>query len=1339
MNNDITIYDASGNVRTTLGLYVGAKGTYTLGTEDSITLPFLAPEPVPFAVGDWCDLSQLEDTTLATHFRRRFEVLEPPFPTYDATTGGYRYELKLHAYYWAWKNKICKYFGASPQGQALGSKETSWSLTADLGTHLAVVQRNLADYGITYNGAAFQPTIDTTVTTDAKLVSYSSTSITDALTTLATTFECEWWVEENNIKFGRMELLENTVACHIRNWKNGALAYYDAATNTTRWKIGADPTATDTKWNIIMDGSGRFYILNSASGTYLLNMNGGMTATPTPMVFLHGTDYTQVSDVNTLPDNIVIQTTRYPVGQGGNIYLHTKGHNTDAQDGVMEGYNRTELASHWQIEVEHVKLQLGREVASMERNASDGVFATRLYVYGAERNIPTNYRPTLATDTVQGIAQKRLMMPSGTPFLDAYRYDAEQRRVYLGETTYDSCQTMPSSEAVEAVMVNDDIYPSFKANVSAVTSWAEKATLQDGTDAGYNQRFYIIQTADFLFQESFLLPNTDPTVTFTSGKCNGMTFTVTFHATGMEKMDQESGQRITVSGQCFELVANEDWGRRLPDELICPTAGDEFILAGWDATQFAEGSQVPTTQAPFVGRVEEAERKLKEWGEQYIRKTMVDDGVYKCTLASHWAAQDGQTATTPTYRILRSGSNYIRVANPVSHSFLTSPADADTQQVTSVFHLGQRVQLLNPAFFDNTRISRIIGYEIKLDIPSDAPVYTIGESVQYSLLGTLESKVEEIAMNGASVRSVGGRSSGIYLIKRTDTTVTPTDTNAFSAARTVQQFVDKDAIVATHNTDKPHDTEHLLSAYASDNTYLNKRADSDTIQGLIRFLQGLIIGDYTSGMLGAGAFFGKDTSGNESYLEVDKLTVRHIAKFFELVIQKVSHTGGELIMSPASATLTKVVRYGADNQVLSDDAPASQVTVYSCYFNNQDGDTTVQNLFKNGDLAYCQTFANNQSRRWWRRVAWCGDDRFNIMGDASGDGLYLSGSDEPKAGDVVVQLGSTLADRQSAIILSTIGDDAPSIKMYSGINTFSLDGKAHTWFSKGGNRIKGDFFTTSGTDVSSAIQQTSQSLSAVVSDVNTLMNSGFIAYTQFASLFANQVTQQGIAHTAEISTAVSNGIATATIQADRINIGGGLFTANEYFKVTPEGKVEAKDGEFGGVLKSTLTKLTASVATKRYIHAHTNNGSSDIDSQLNKDSSLVIAFDGYQLRDSVNLDCTRMPQTGNVVLNGHVVLPSGTEWIGTHAILVNTNYTTSSDMASWVVREDGGHILGLDGVGMQVAEAPTIIRWQAGVIELICTDRAGTETDTDWWILNFNAHQKDTSYNGTVYVDDNDE
>ena len=164
-----------------------------------------------------------------------------------------------------------------------------------------------------------------------------------------------------------------------------------------------------------------------------------------------------------------------------------------------------------------------------------------------------------------------------------------------------------------------------------------------------------------------------------------------------------------------------------------------------------------------------------------------------------------------------------------------------------------------------------------------------------------------------------------------------------------------------------------------------------------------------------------------SYAEVDNLTVRQKATFRELIIESLKHIGGQLVLTPARMKCVRVVE---------------EDTFYKCYFDTGDGE--VSNEFVAGDFARCQVFTGSGTKFYWRLVTLVGEDWINISKTSA-----AVGSDAPEAGDDITQLGNaTDTTRQSAIILSTVGIDAPSWKQYSGINSFSLEGKETTVFSK---------------------------------------------------------------------------------------------------------------------------------------------------------------------------------------------------------------------------------------------------------------------------------------------------
>ena len=211
--------------------------------------------------------------------------------------------------------------------------------------------------------------------------------------------------------------------------------------------------------------------------------------------------------------------------------------------------------------------------------------------------------------------------------------------------------------------------------------------------------------------------------------------------------------------------------------------------------------------------------------------------------------------------------------------------------------------------------------------------------------------------------------------------------------------------------------------------------------------------EFAMGEWGNGFILKYDKKTGQSYFEVDRMLVRKVAYFVELIIKQLSHIGGQLVLSPASIRCSRVEEYGE---------------YYRCYFENERDGKTINNEFKVGDQARAQSFNvkegtnhNVSSQYYWRLVVGVGDnyiDLSKIDCDA--------GSLPPLAGDDIVQLGNrTDPERQNAIILSTVGEDAPSFKQYEGIQYYTLAGKEVTVISPKGNVITGDFLSKSGKDL----------------------------------------------------------------------------------------------------------------------------------------------------------------------------------------------------------------------------------------------------------------------------------
>lgn len=651
----IDIKNISGDIRFSTDFNVGSIGRYSLGKEDYITLPFNVLTPINFKMGDYVDLSGILDESLGGKFAKIYEVVDLPTPTYDQSTGGYNYELRLDAYYWKWKNKKFKYM---PE---VAGQEASWNLTASLDMQLGVFLRNLQALGYKYRGNDFDFSIDSSVEDSAKLMSYENTNLLDALTNMAETWNCEWWVEDNIIRFGRCE-------------------------------------------------------------------------------------------------------------------------NGDA-----------------------VRIELGVEAQEMPRSESQGTYATRVYAFGSTRNIPSNYRPVDETVVVNGIVQKRLMLPEGTPYIDAYRYK-DGKRVYIGEEGYDIGTEMPQEEAIEDIIFLDEVYPRTECVVGTVGSYTSTIEDEETQETVTQTFYYVTDTSGLVFDESYIIDGEELRLVFQSGLLNGMDFGVTFHKAGT------SLGSVTLESDVYEIVANDNYGRTLPDETLKPTTGDKFILYGWDSTKITD-----------LGLVSNAEQELRDKTVDCVKKMMVDDGTYNTTLASSWVKEN---------------------------------------MISRTFDIGQRIELVNKSFFETSRISRVIGLEIKLDLPYDAPVYTIGESTAYSRIGELENKVDNLTYKGQTYTS-GGR-KGVYIIRTNDSTA-PSNSNVFSALRSLAMFLRKDI--------------------------------ADTANELITFLKGIVvksylkIGEFITGV--SGGYI--DEKGN---LEMESGVFRKRLFVPEIAYNRTTYFKGRMVNSP---------------------------------------------------------------------------------------------------------------------------------------------------------------------------------------------------------------------------------------------------------------------------------------------------------------------------------------------------------------------------------------------------------------------------------------------------------
>ena len=285
---------------------------------------------------------------------------------------------------------------------------------------------------------------------------------------------------------------------------------------------------------------------------------------------------------------------------------------------------------------------------------------------------------------------------------------------------------------------------------------------------------------------------------------------------------------------------------------------------------------------------------------------------------------------------------------------------------------------------------------------------------------------------------------------------------------------DVQSIIASGNNDSNGYTvtqiNDIIAKYGL--RYFLSKKNPDKAEGLIRFLKGIALGVgsadnplgitadgtatlkkvalyelvsrvFETGAAGSGFRLGNYGNTEDSYLEVDRMLVRKAAEFVQLIIRELRHVGGEIVLTPASIKCTSVEMYSRGD-IPWTEGSSEPLDFYRCYFKQEQDGKEIDNQFAVGDLVRCQTFnvksgtsSNVKNRYYWRRCVYVGKD-FIDLSATNAD----KNSDAPQVGDEMVQLGNDSdKTRQSAILLSSYGDDAPSFKMCQGISAYSLAGK----------------------------------------------------------------------------------------------------------------------------------------------------------------------------------------------------------------------------------------------------------------------------------------------------------
>ena len=1090
----VTVYSYDNTKRLETPVNIGSKRKFKLMEEDYITLKFSLVSPVWFHLGDYADVPGFG----------RFVLVEPYKPDYNTSTGGYDYELKLEAQYMTWRNKILRFM------PGVGGNECSFKLTATAAVHLELVAANVealvkTDSNYLYDGKTkWTFVVLDGVDASAKFIEFNQTNILDALTTIAETFDCEWWFDGSTCylgKCGQTETrdyidfsLDDNVAKmgHSRSQEklatriipfgstrnispryrkdlvftvtdsktvNGRLRVSDSARPlsadmfdsgvqltgvTAPANFSADKAGTVT--NTATQGVAKSYIEACSASASVLGVVSSGQAVPVKFadwkIYLYFNNPRKGTQPGTKPEDCKIRiriisgskelyateiqryiyatgttftvspedfdfkadadyadirleitlyvglwpgySVDYTLSTRGNVNAQTTSDRPlGAQPLTIEVIDPTRPKEQSVVkEIANVAFNPDFKEAMSERNwlqlpngssLSEGTmfrireideakvkssyFTSRYILYSNNANISKN-----------GVVADRLMLPEDE-YSDNYHIDV---RSGLSE-----------QEAVEDVVVFEDVYPRANCVVTEVIPFEAKETVEndDGTDSDSRYTaFYLkdsVFTAKDMFKDEYRIPDTDLEIIF--GDCDR--YTESDKDAGLipdgkaigdvkhEGAGKLNGWKFKVNytkdsdgNPVWEVIRDSD--SYIPNDILRPMVGDTFVIVGYDTALVDEG---------LVGLAEE---ELRDKAKLYVQKINEDTSTYDCTMMCDWAEKNMMW-----------------------------------------LYPGARVNIINEAFFPTVeengrrwgRKSRVIGFEICLDIPADNPVFTIGEKPSYSRFGDIQSQIDSMNLSSsggffASSSGGGAGSSAISMLS---------EAKAFALAN----FLSK-----THSDRTPY------------------KLSSDTA---------FEVGSYIGGV--SGGIVGIDAQSGQSFAEVDRLWVRVRALFEELTVVKAGVLAGKQYITPGGGiTLSEVEEVRDANGVLAG---------WKCwYLAEQDGEKVTMALVPD-DQVICERFDFEEGRttqqvgnhRYWRLVTAVGTEADERVDEVGNHYRYVTlsatnceeDSDIPAKGDEICQLGNQSdTSRQSAMVFSTVDADAPSLKMFSGISDFTLADKA---------------------------------------------------------------------------------------------------------------------------------------------------------------------------------------------------------------------------------------------------------------------------------------------------------
>lgn len=464
---------------------------------------------------------------------------------------------------------------------------------------------------------------------------------------------------------------------------------------------------------------------------------------------------------------------------------------------------------------EEVTLGYGKGLTGISCDMADNAkFYTRLYPVGSSRNIdPEKY------------GHSRLQLPGGVKHVDV---NVEKYGVW---------------HHYEADAFSD-IYPKRIGTVSSVRS--EEVTDEEGNP------FKI-----FYFKDNSL--GFDPNSYEIAEKVKRISFQEGSELAGLG--DEEDGTYFFEANYDsdtheFELITiwPYDDGTQLPNDTLCPKAGDKYIL--WNI-------RMPDEYYPL------AEQEFREAVDRYNEENAVDAGRYK---------------------------------GPTDHVYI--------EENGIDLYVGRRVRLESRQYFPETgyRSSRVTKITRQVNLPSQMDV-EISDAVSTGAMEAIGDSIAD-AKNYVKTATAGNFPD---LIRSWDNTY-PTDNNVFSARRTLKEALSR--LREDTAQEKLHFLKGAdFGRYKAGESGAGVDGDGNAewLTAVIRELLRSV--KFVDGMTGEGWQLWMDALTGLSNLTIDKVTIRQTLVALELLIQKVRSIGGQFVVSAASGKIKAVTKDGDNYKI----------------------------------------------------------------------------------------------------------------------------------------------------------------------------------------------------------------------------------------------------------------------------------------------------------------------------------------------------------------------------------------------------------------------------------------